>query len=195
MFSRSMSENTGPTRRSVVSRVLLVLPLVLFAFIALVVGFVASRTVRQPYETPFFHLFFSDTLHMKAWLITAALLLALGQLLTASRIYEVLHFPPKGRFYHLVHRWSGRTAILLTLPEAHHCIFLLGFGTYDTRVYIHSLLGSFLYGALLAKVVIIRSSGFRGWALPVAGVVLFSILLGLWLTSAFWFFGTFGTGM
>src|SRR6476660_3602609 len=112
MFNESMSESTSAITRRGLSRVLLVLPLVLFAFVTLTVGFVASKTIRQPYETPFFHLFFSDTLHAKAWLITAALLLALGQLLTASRIYEVLHFPPRGRFYHVVHRWSGRVAIL-----------------------------------------------------------------------------------
>jgi hypothetical protein len=123
------------------------------------------------------------------------LLLALGHLLTASRIYEVLQFPPGGRFYRVVHRWSGRTAILLTLPVAYHCIFLLGFGTYNARAYIHSLLGSFLYGAVVAKVLIVRSNGFRGWVLPIAGAVLFSILLGLWLTSGFWFFSTLGLGI
>jgi hypothetical protein len=190
-----MRENTGALRRSVLSRVLPVLPLVVFALVTLTVGFVASKTVRQPYETPFLRLFFSDTLHMKAWLLTAALLLALGQLLTAARIYEVLRFPPRGRFYHVVHRWSGLTAILLTLPVAYHCIFLLGFGKYSTRAYIHSLLGSFLYGALLAKVLIVRSNSFRAWALPIAGGALFSILLGLWLTSAFWFFRTLGIGI
>jgi hypothetical protein len=195
MSNGSMSENTGAIRRTVLSRVLLALPLELFAVVTLTVGFVASKTIRRAYGTPFFHLFFSDTLHMKAWLITAALLLALGQLLTASRIYEVLHFPPRGRFYHVVHRWSGRTAILLTLPVAYHCIFLLGFGTYNSRAYIHSVLGSFLYGAVLAKVFIVRSNSFPGWALPIAGGVLFSILLGLWLTSGFWFFSTFGTGV
>jgi hypothetical protein len=199
MFTESLSgstrKTTGPTGRTISSRVFLVLPLLLFAIIPLIVGFVASKTVRQPYETPFSHLFFSDTLHMKAWLITAVLLLALGQLLTASHIYEVLPLPPKGRFYHVVHRWSGRTAILLTLPVAYHCIFMLGFGTDNTRAYIHSLLGSFLYGAVLAKVFIVRSSGFRGWALPLAGGVLFLILAGLWLTSAFWFFRTVGIGI
>jgi hypothetical protein len=195
MLNGSISENLDPARRSVLSRVRLVLPLVLFAFVALTVGSVASKTVRRPYETAFSHLFFSDTLHMKAWLITAALLLALGQLLTASRIYEVLRFPPKGRFYHVVHRWSGRTAMLLTLPVAYHCIFLLGFGADDTRVYIHSLLGTFLYGALLAKVLVVRSNGFQGWALPLGGAVLFSILAGLWLTSAFWFFSAVGIGI
>jgi hypothetical protein len=195
VVNSSMSEKIGPIGRTVLSRVLPVVPLLLFAFVALVVGFVASTTVRQPYETPYPHLFFSDTLHMKAWLLTAASLLSLGQLLTASRIYEVLRFPPKGRFYHVVHRWSGRIAILLTLPAAYDCIFLLGFETNDSRVHIHSLLGSFLYGAVLAKILIVRSNAFRGWALPLAGGVLFSILLGLWLTSAFWLFSTAGIGL
>jgi uncharacterized protein DUF6529 len=83
-------------------------PLLLFASVALVIGFVAVRTDVEPYETPFFHLFFSNTLHMKAWLTTAALLLGLGQLLTAARIYGKLRFPPEGRLYPLLHRWSGR---------------------------------------------------------------------------------------
>jgi uncharacterized protein DUF6529 len=166
----------------------LALPLVVFALIALTVGLVARQTSRTPYSTPFFHLFFSDTLHMKAWLVTAAVILACSQLLTAARIYELLRFPPKGRLYHSVHRWSGRAAILLTLPVAYHCVFLLGFGTESPRVLIHSLLGSALYGAVVAKVLIVRSSRFASWVLPVAGALLFSILLGLWLTSALWFF-------
>ena len=49
--------------------------------------------------------------------------------------------------------------------------------------------------AFLAKMLIVRAKGFPGWALPIAGVVLFSILVGLWLTSAFWFFSTFGIGL
>ncbi|PYN84137.1 MAG: hypothetical protein DMD87_28705 [Candidatus Rokuibacteriota bacterium] len=71
---------------------------------------------------------------MKTWLVTAAVVLACGQLLTAARIYELLHFPPKGRFYHSVHRWPGRDAIVFTLPVAYHCVFLLGFGTRSPRV-------------------------------------------------------------
>ena len=176
-------------------RALTVLPLGLFAFVALAVGFVASRTARESYEAPFPHLFFTDTLHLKAWLTTTALLLALTQLVTASRIYGVLHFPPPGRFYDFVHRWFGRAAVVLTLPVAYHCVFLLGFGTYSSRALLHSLLGSFVYGCLAAKVFIVRSNGFPGWVLPIAGGLLFSILLGLWLTSAFWFFNTFGVGI
>jgi hypothetical protein len=166
----------------------LAVPLTVFALITLTVGLVARRTSREPYSTPFFHLFFKDVLQMKAWLVTAAVVLACGQLLTAARIYELLRFPPKGTLYQAVHRWSGRAAILLTLPVAYHCIFLLGFGADSPRVLVHSVLGSALYGAVVVKVLMVRSSRFASWALPVAGGLLFSILLGLWLTSALVFF-------
>ena len=166
----------------------LALPLALFALITLTVGLVAGRTTREPYAAPFFHLFFRDVLQMKAWLVTTAVVLACGQLLTAARIYGLLHFPPKGRLYQLVHRWSGRAAVVLTLPVAYHCIFMLGFGAETPRALVHSLLGSALYGAVVAKVLLVRSTRFASWALPVAGGLLFSILLGLWLTSALVFF-------
>jgi len=183
-----MSETPGLKESPGANPAWLAVPLLVFALIALTVGLVARRTVREPYATPFFHPFFRDTLSMKAWLVTAAVVLACGQLLTAARIYALLRFPPRGRFYHAVHRWSGRAAILLTLPVAYHCIFLLGFGIHNLRVLIHSLLGSALYGAVVAKVLIVRSTRFAPWVLPVAGGLLFSILLGLWLTSAFWLF-------
>jgi len=185
-----MRERLNPRELSDRNRLWLAVPLVVFALVTLTIGLVARRTIREPYSTPFFHLFFKDTLHMKAWLVTAAVVLACGQLLTAARIYELLRFPPKGRFYQVVHRWSGRSAVLLTLPVAYHCVFLLGFDTHSPRVLIHSLLGSAFYGAVVAKVLIVRSTRFAAWVLPVAGGLLFSILLGLWLTSALWFFTT-----
>ena len=48
---------------------------------------------------------------------------------------------------------------------------------------------------LIAKVILVRSGGFPGFALPLAGGALFSIILGLWLTSALWFFRTVGVGI
>ena len=66
-----------------------VLPLVLFVLITLTVGLVAMATVREPYTTSFFHPFFSDVLQMKAWLVTAAVVLACGQLLTAITLFIV----------------------------------------------------------------------------------------------------------
>ncbi len=189
------SQGITDTTRPRPSRAWLALPIVIFALISLTIGMVAHQTVRSPYSVPFFHLFFSDTLHMKVWLVTAALVLGFFQLLTAARIYDLLRLPPKGRFYNFVHRWSGRTAIALTLPVAYHCIFQLGFDMSDTRVYVHSLLGSSLYGAFIAKVLIVRLDRFPAWALPIAGGVLFSVVLGLWLTSAAWFFSTHGIAL
>ena len=183
-----MSKRHGLNTRDRVNQMWLAIPLVVFALITLTVGLVARRTVQAPYATPFFHPFFTDTLQMKAWLVTAVVVLACGQLLTAAHIFGWLRLPSEGRFYHAVHRWSGRAAILLTLPVAYHCVFLLGFRSQSPRVLIHSLLGTALYGAVVAKVLIVRSNRFAPWVLPVAGGLLFSVLLGLWLTSALWFF-------
>ena len=124
------------------------------------------------------------------WLATGVSIVAVFQLLTAARTFEVFHVPPSGRFWARVHRLSGYLAILLTLPIAYHCVFLLGFDTTSLRVALHSLLGSALYGAFLAKVIMVRARGCPGWALAVAGGLLFAILIGLWLTSALFFFRT-----
>jgi uncharacterized protein DUF6529 len=170
-----VSKDAGATRIGL-SRAWMALPLVIFALISLAVGAMASRTTPVAYEPTF--------LPLKIGLASAALVLGCFQLMTAARIYELVSFPPTGRLYNILHRWSGRLAIALTLPIAYHCIFLLGFGRYDRWVYVHSLLGSSIYGAVVAKVLLVRSSRFPGWALPAAGGILFSILLGLWLTSA-----------
>src|SRR5437870_9977369 len=183
-----MSERLSLKKPSGANPAWLAVPLVVLALVTLTVGLVARQTVREPYATPFFHPFFTDTLQMKAWLVTAVVVLACGQLLTAAHIFGWLRLPSEGRFYHAVHRWSGRAAILLTLPVAYHCVFLLGFRSQSPRVLIHSLLGTALYGAVVAKVLIVRSNRFAPWVLPVAGGLLFSVLLGLWLTSALWFF-------
>jgi hypothetical protein len=58
------------------------------------------------------------------------------------------------------------------------------------RVAVHSVLGSAFYGAFLVKVILVRSGGFPRWALPVAGGLLFAILVGLWLTSSLYFFSS-----
>ena len=69
-------------------------------------------------------------------------------------------------------------------------VHLLGFETTSPRVAIHSVLGSAFYGAFLVKVILVRSRSLPGWALPVAGGLLFAILAGLWLTSALYLFSS-----
>jgi hypothetical protein len=189
-----MSEDVDGAGQRPSAAGLLLPPLLLFATVTFAISFVASRA-HASHGLPLFRLFFSNVMHMKAWLTTAAAFLALVQLLTAARIYEKLHFPPDGRFYGLLHRWSGRSAVVLTLPEAYHCILKFGFGVYDARAAVHSALGAAFYGAFVAKVFVVRSSGYPGWALPLLGGALFAMLMTLWLTSAFWLFTVFGVSL
>jgi hypothetical protein len=162
--------------------------LAVFAVSFLTVRLLAGRSAKGYPTPPFFHLFFSDTIHMKAWLATGAITLGLFQVLSAALLFELFRCGPVGRFWGRMHRMSGYLAILLTLPVAYHCIFLLGFETTSLRVAIHSILGSAFYGTFLVKVILVRSERFPGWALPVAGGLLFAILAALWLTSSLYLF-------
>jgi hypothetical protein len=132
---------------------------------------------------------FSTTIAAKAWLATAAVILAVVQVLTGARMFGKLRFLPlRGPRVAFVHRWSGRLAFLFTLPVFFHCVTILGFETPDTRVAIHSLAGSFVYGVFTAKMLIVRDGSLPGWALPVAGATMASTLGVLWLTSSLWYF-------
>ena len=151
--------------------------------------------VFWPSSVPTYSFGFSDFTHMKIWFASAALALAVLQLFWAARIYRLLRFPPGGRFYNLVHRWSGRVALLLTLPIAYHCLIIAGQVPLDSRVLTHMVLGAFFYGVVVAKILIVRRPGLAGWLLPVAGGLLFTLLLGLWLTSVPWFVQLYGLSL
>ncbi len=56
----------------------------------------------------------------------------------------------------------------------------------------HALLGCFVYGAFVAKMLVLRKSGTPKWALPVLGGLVFTAFTGLWATAALWFFTTSG---
>ena len=84
---------------------------------------------------------------------------------------------------------------MLSLPVAYHCVFVLGFQEASARTLAHSLLGCFFYGAFAAKVVVVRSKRLPGWTLPLAGGLLFTALIALWLTSSLWFFRTVDVGL
>jgi uncharacterized protein DUF6529 len=138
-------------------------------------------------------LFFSATLNMKAWLATAAVTLALFQLVSSLRIYGRIKVPREmPSWLPTAHRVSGTLAFLISLPVAYHCLWALGFQDATTRVLIHSLAGCFFYGAFAAKVVVVESERLPGLALPVAGGAVLSGLVVIWLTSALWFFDNFG---
>jgi len=160
-------------------------PLLAFALFALTAGLLANH---QPRSKGYFRLFFSDPIHLKAGFATAVVVLACFQLFTAAWIFRKLPWP-KPAWVNPVHRWSGRLAFAFTLPVAYHCIFKLGFQHASSRVLAHSLLGCAVYGAFAAKVTIVRLHRFPRFVLPVAGGLLFAVLIGVWYTSAVWLYG------
>ena len=160
------------------------IPLVIFALVSLTAGLLAAH---DPRSKGYFRLFFSDPIHLKAGFATAAAALACFQLFTAAWIFRKLPWD-KPAWVNPVHRWSGRLAFVCTLPVAYHCIFKLGFQDPTTRVLAHSLLGCAFFGAFAAKVTIVRMHRFPRPVLPVAGGLLFAVLIGVWYTSALWLY-------
>jgi hypothetical protein len=135
---------------------------------------------------------FSSALYAKAWLTTAAVVFAVVQVVTGLRISRPPAAPGPA-WMAAVHRWSGRIAILLTVPVIVHCIYALGFQTYSARVYAHCVLGCIFYGAFVAKMLsLVRRDAMPRWVLPVLGGVVFVSLIALWATSSLWLFTTKG---
>ena len=151
--------------------------------------------VHDPTGHALFTLFFTGTINLKVWFATVAVVLAVVQVLTAMRIYGKIKVPRRApTWLGDVHRLTGTLAFLVSLPVAYHCLWALGFEKHadQTRRFVHSLLGCFFYGAFAAKIVVVRSRNLPGWALPVAGGVVFSALVGIWVTSSLWFFQHIG---
>jgi len=132
---------------------------------------------------------FSSPLYAKAWLTTAAVVFAIVQLITGVRIGR----PAAPGWMPVLHRWSGRIAILLTVPVIVHCLYALGFQAYSVRVLAHSVLGCIFYGAFVAKMLsLVQRDSMPKWVIPVLGGVVFVSLIGLWATSSLWLFATKG---
>src|SRR4051794_23254944 len=155
------------------------------ALVAVSLGIYGS--VHDPANDLAITLGFRDTITMKVWLATAAVLLAVGRLMSALWMSGRLPLGAARDWNGGAHRISGRLAFLLPLPVAYHCLYQLAFQTSSARVLAHSLLGCTFYGAFATKVMILRSRGLPGAALPLAGGLLFTVLIATWLTSGLWF--------
>jgi hypothetical protein len=135
---------------------------------------------------------FSSPYTVKVWLATAAALAAVLQLISALVMYGKFPGITAPSWIGTFHRWSGRTAFGLSIPVAMHCLYALGFQTYSPRVLIHSVLGCVFFGAFTVKMLALPRRGLPGWTLPLLGGVVFTALMGLWLSSALWYFTTVG---
>ncbi|MDQ1717884.1 MAG: hypothetical protein QOE89_1837 [Pseudonocardiales bacterium] len=135
---------------------------------------------------------FSSPVAVKAWLATVAFLFALIQVASALVMYGKVPGVRAPTWIGFSHRWSGRLAVLVSVPVAVQCLYALGFQSFGVRGLVHSVLGCFLYGAFTAKMLILSRRDTPAWAPPIAGGLVFAAFVGLWLTAGLWFFRTFG---
>jgi hypothetical protein len=167
------------------------------AVVALLVGVLGK--VHDPSLTGVTTLGFDTVIEMKVAVTTVIGVLAVFQLVGALWMYGKLgsRVPPwLGR----VHRVSGAVALVLSVFVAYHCLWALGLETgtladgekVSARTVVHGLLGCAVMGAIVVKVVAVRSRRAPGWFLPVAGGLLFTLLVLAVLTSAVWYIGAEG---
>lgn len=141
---------------------------------------------------PAFSLFgrqYLAAVSLKAVLATVALGVAVVQVLLALWMYRKLPLagtPP--RAVRPAHRVLGFGLFALTIPIALHCLIAYGVQLTSARVAVHSLAGCFLYGAFVAKVLLVHTRRLPRWALPVAGGTLAVTVAVLWYSSALWYY-------
>jgi hypothetical protein len=170
-------------------------PIVRIAAIGLLsAGVVAALYVAGRVHTvnPAFSLFgrrYLAAVSLKAVLATVALGVAVVQVLLALWMYRKLPLagrPP--RAVRPAHRALGFGLFALTIPIALHCLIAYGVQLTSARVAVHSLAGCFLYGAFVAKVLLVHTRRLPRWVLPVAGGMLAVTVGVLWYSSALWYY-------
>ncbi len=183
----------GPTRSMAV-------PLTAFAagaVVALLLGVFGK--VHDPTLGRTTTLGFNTVLAMKVAVSCVIGVLAVLQLIGALWMYGKLGLAVPtwlGRS----HRITGAIALLLSVFVAYHCIWALGLESghlsngekVPLRTVVHGVLGCAVFGAVVVKVVAVRSRRAPGWFLPVAGGLLFALLILVVLTSAVWFLAAHG---
>ncbi|MEO3847980.1 DUF6529 family protein [Streptomyces sp. B8F3] len=124
---------------------------------------------------------------LKSRLGTALLSLAVVQVLLALWMYgRIPGIAAASRRVRIGHRVVGWGAFLLSVPIAYHCVRTYGVETLSSRVYMHSVAGCALYGAFVAKVLVVRSRHLPGWMLPAAGSALFGVIGAVWYSAPLW---------
>ena len=176
------------------------IPLAAFAtggVVALLVGVFGK--VHDPSLDGTTTLGFDTVIDMKVVVSTVIGVLAVLQVIGALCIYGKLGITAPS-WLGRAHRIGGTVALVLTAFVAYHCLWALGLesGTLadgekvPTRTVVHGVLGCAVVGAIVVKVVAVRSRRAPGWFLPVAGGLLFALLIVVVLTSAGWYIGEEG---
>jgi hypothetical protein len=155
--------------------------------------------VHDPSLTGTTDLGFGTVIEMKVAVSVVIGVLALLQLVGALWIYGLLGSRAPA-WVGTAHRVCGAVALLLAVFVGYSCLWALGLesGRLESgqkvplRAVVHGVLGCAVFGAVVVKVVAVRSRRAPGWFLPVAGGLLFTLLVVVVLTSAAWYVGARG---
>jgi hypothetical protein len=186
MSDREAQTAATPAPASSAGGVAVVVAVVIGALVAVALGVFSKMHEPAGYSVSVAG--FSNPGAVKSWLATLAIVLALFQLGSALVMYGRIPGVRGPSWIGTAHAWSGRLAVLATVPVAVHCLYAFGFQSSESRVLVHSLFGCFFYGAFVAKMLLLTRTGLKGWVLPVVGGLVFVALVSIWLTSALWFF-------
>ena len=142
---------------------------------------------------------FGTVIDMKVVVTTVIGVLVVLQLIGALWMYGKLGIKAPA-WVGPAHRTCGTIALLLSAFVAYHCLWALGLESgrlangakVPIRTVVHGVLGCAVFGAVVVKVIAVRSRRAPGWFLPVAGGLLFALLVVVILTSAVWYIGKEG---
>jgi len=184
----------APTRQERIqpdkSARVLVVPALVGCLVALTLGIYGR--LHSPTGVAVDVIGFSSPGTVKAWLATVAVLFAVVQVVSSLVMYGKISWITAPPWIGTLHRWSGRIAFIVTVPVAVHCLYALGFETFNLRVIVHSICGCLFFGTFTVKMLALTRKGLPNWVLPVLGGLAFALLTVIWFTSAFWFFSIFG---
>ena len=167
------------------------------AVVALLLG-VFGR-VHDPTPSGTTALGFDTVIEMKVVFSTVIGVLAVLQAVGALWLYGRLGVRAPS-WLGTAHRITGAVTLLLAVFVGYSCLWALGLESgrlengeeVPLRAVVHGVLGCVVFGAVVVKVVAVRSRRAPGWFLPVAGGLLFAVLVVVVLTSSAWYVATNG---
>src|SRR6201986_1925191 len=118
---------------------LLVVPALVGCLVALTLGIYGR--LHAPTGVAVDIVGFSSPATVKAWLATVAGIFAVIQVATSLVMYGKVRWITARPWMSGLHRWSGRLAFIATVLAAVHCLYALGFETFNARVLAHSVAG------------------------------------------------------
>jgi hypothetical protein len=118
-------------------------------------------------------------------LITSVIFACAGlQVLLAARFYEASTVPPiSTETAARTHRLNGKLTVTLAVVVALSCLIGPAGPTSPTRVLLHSIFGSLVFGLLAAKYTALKLRPSWGRYLPWIGSGLFLTFAAIWATT------------